>query len=77
MQATSFAAGIIPIIVYFVVPKPLHIIMSLAIVATVTGCFLVRYCSRKSNVHWKITQLETTVIVTIVVAASLLIRGTS
>lgn len=77
MQATSFVAGIILIIVYFLVPKPLSITMSLAIVATVTGYFLVRYCSRKSKVHLKIAQLETTVIATIAVAASLLIRGTA
>lgn len=76
-RTTSFVAGIIPIIVYFFVPKPLNIIMSLAIVATVTGYFLVRYCSRKSNVHWKITHLETIVIVTIAVTASSLIGGTA
>jgi VIT1/CCC1 family predicted Fe2+/Mn2+ transporter len=40
---TSFVAGIIPIIVCFFMPKPLNIIMPLAIVATVTGYFLVRY----------------------------------
>lgn len=49
----------------------------LAIVATVTSHFSVRYCSRNSNVHWKITQLETTVIVTIAIAASVLIKGTA
>jgi VIT1/CCC1 family predicted Fe2+/Mn2+ transporter len=74
---TSFTAGIIPIMVYFVLPRPLNIMISLAIVATVAGFFLVHYRSRKSKVHWKITLLETTVIVTIAVIASLLIGGTA
>lgn len=72
---TSFIAGVMPILVYFVLPKPLNIILSLAIVATVAGVFLVRYRSRRSKVHWKITLLETAVIVTIAVIASLLIGG--
>lgn len=72
---TSFMAGIIPIMVYFILPKPLNSIVSLAIVATVTGLFLARYRSRKSEVHWKVTLLETAVIVTIAVIASLLIGG--
>lgn len=70
---TSFVAGIIPIMVYFLLPKPLNIILSLAIVGTVAGFFLVRYRSRKSKVHWKITLLETAVIVMIAVIVSLLI----
>lgn len=74
---TSFMAGIIPITVYFFLPKPLNFILSLAIVAIATGFFLVRYRSRKSKVHWKITLLETAVIVAIAVIASLLIGGTA
>jgi len=72
---TSFTAGIIPIMVYFVLTKSLNIILSLAIVATVTGFFLVRYRYKKSKVHWKITLLETAVIVLIPVIVSLLIGG--
>jgi VIT1/CCC1 family predicted Fe2+/Mn2+ transporter len=49
--ATSFVAGIIPIMVYFLLPKPLNIILSPAIVGTVAGFFLVRYRSRKSKVR--------------------------
>jgi VIT1/CCC1 family predicted Fe2+/Mn2+ transporter len=70
---TSFIAGVVPILVYFTLPRPLNVFLSLAIVATVAGFFLVRYRSRRSKVHWKITLLETAVIVTIAVIASLLI----
>lgn len=72
---TSLMAGIMPVMVYFILPKPLNIIVSLVIVAAVTGLLLVRYRSRKSDIHWKVTLLETVVIVTIAVIASLLIGG--
>lgn len=72
---TSFTAGVVPILVYFMLPRPVNIFFSLAIVAAVAGLFLVRYRSRRSKVHWKITLLETAVIVTIAVIASLLIGG--
>jgi hypothetical protein len=58
-EATSFTAGIVPITVYFFLPSPLNIILSLAMVATVSGLFLVRYRSKRSKVHWKITLIET------------------
>jgi hypothetical protein len=74
---TTFLAGITPIIAYFVLPEPFHIIVSLAIVGTVVGVFLVRYRSKRSKVHWKVTLLETAVIVAIAVIASLLIGGTA
>jgi VIT1/CCC1 family predicted Fe2+/Mn2+ transporter len=72
---TTFLAGIMPILAYFILPKPFHIFLSLGIVATVVGFFLVRYRSKRSKVHWKITLLETGVIVAIAVIASLLIGG--
>lgn len=72
---TTFLAGIIPILAYFILPKPLHIVLSLAIVAAVVGFFLVRYRAKRSKVHWKITLLETGVIVAIAVIASLVIGG--
>jgi uncharacterized membrane protein YfcA len=65
----------VPILVYFVLPRPPDIFLSLAMVATVTVFLLVRYRSRRSKVHWKITLLETAVIVTIAVIAPLLIGG--
>jgi hypothetical protein len=74
---TTFLAGITPIIAYFVLPEPFHIVISLAIVGTVVGVFLVRYRSKRSKVHWKVTLLETAVIVAIAVIASLLIGGTA
>jgi VIT1/CCC1 family predicted Fe2+/Mn2+ transporter len=74
---TTFLAGILPIFAYFVLPKPLDIIVSLAVVGTVAGVILVRYRSRRSKVHWKVTLLETVVIIAIAVVASLLIGGSA
>jgi len=36
---TSFLAGVVPIMAYFILPRPLNIFLSLAIVATVAGSF--------------------------------------
>lgn len=72
---TTFLAGITPILAYLILPAPFHIILSLAIVATVVGFFLVRYRSQRSKVHWKVTLLETGVIVVIAVLASLILGG--
>jgi VIT1/CCC1 family predicted Fe2+/Mn2+ transporter len=74
---TTFLAGILPIITYFALRKPLNIAASLGIVGAVVGVFLVRYRSRRSKVHWKITLLETVVIVVIAVVASLLVGGSA
>lgn len=55
----------------------LQLARALAMVGMVAGFFLVRYRSRKSKVHWKITLLETAVIVMIAVIVSLLIGSTA
>jgi len=49
--------------------------LSLTIVGTIVGVFLVRYRSKKTRVNWKITMFETVAIVTIAVIASLLLGG--
>jgi VIT1/CCC1 family predicted Fe2+/Mn2+ transporter len=72
---TTFVAGIIPITAYLLVPKPFNVALSLALVATVVGIFLVRYRSKRTKVHWKITLLETVVIVVIAALASLVLGG--
>jgi len=74
---TTFLAGILPITTYFVLQKPLNIVASLGIVGAVVGVFLVRYRSKRSKVHWKISLLETVVIVVIAVVASLLVGGSA
>ncbi len=74
---TTFLAGMLPIFAYFSLPKPLDIIVSLAVVGTVAGVFLVRYRSTRSKVHWKVTLLETVVIIAIAVIVSLIIGGTA
>jgi len=70
---TAFIAGSIPIATYLVLPSPENIIVALGLVAVISGIFLVRYRSRKTRVHWKITLLETLAIVVIATVASLLL----
>jgi VIT1/CCC1 family predicted Fe2+/Mn2+ transporter len=71
--STTFVAGIIPILTYLLLPKPFDIVLSLAIIATIVGVFLVRYRSRRTKVHWKVTLFETIAIVIIATVASLII----
>jgi len=73
---TTFVAGILPIMTYFALQKPLNIVASLGIVGAVVGVFLVRYRSRTSKVHWKTTLLKTVVVI-IAVVASLLVGGSA
>jgi hypothetical protein len=70
---TTFLAGIVPIAVYLTLPSPFNIVLSLAIVAAVSGFFLVRYRSKKTRVHWKVTLLETLAIVAIATLVSLVL----
>jgi VIT1/CCC1 family predicted Fe2+/Mn2+ transporter len=70
---TTYIAGIIPIIAYVALPKPLDVLLSLSIVCAIVGVFLVRYRSQRSEVHWKITLVETIAIIVIAVIASLII----
>ena len=71
--ATTFLAGIVPIGAYLALPSPYDLIVSLSIVATVVGVFLVRYRSRKTKVHWGVTLFETVVIVAIATVVSLIL----
>jgi hypothetical protein len=70
---TTFLAGSIPITTYIALSSPLNIALSLTMVAVIAGVFLVRYRSKKTRVHWKITLYETIAIVIIATIASLLI----
>lgn len=72
---TTFLAGSIPIAAYLILNPPFNIIVSLAVVAAIAGIFLVRYRSKKTRVHWKITLLETFAIVAIATLASLVLGG--
>ena len=72
-SATTYLAGIIPIIAYLALPTPFDIILSLSVVCIIVGIFLVRYRSERTKVHWKITLAETIAIIIIAVAASLII----
>jgi DNA-binding PadR family transcriptional regulator len=73
---TTFLAGSIPIIAYLALARPFNIILSLSIVGAIAGIFLVRYRSKRTRVHWKITLFETLAIVAIAVLVSLLLGGT-
>jgi DNA-binding PadR family transcriptional regulator len=72
---TTFVAGCIPIITYIILSSPLNVIVSLSLVAVIVGIFLVRYRSKKTRVHWKITLAETLAIVAIATIVSLLLGG--
>ena len=71
--STTFIAGVIPIATYILLPTPFNIVLSLTIVIFVVVFFLVRYRSRKTRVHWKITLAETLAIVAIATLASLVL----
>ncbi|MDD1764616.1 MAG: hypothetical protein LUQ46_01210 [Candidatus Methanomethyliaceae archaeon] len=73
---TVIFSGLIPILFYILLPPPLNIILSLSFVGVVMLLFLVRYRSKKTDVHWRVTLIETFVIIMIAVIASLLIGGT-
>jgi hypothetical protein len=72
---TTFLAGIIPIAAYIllIAQSPLNIIVSLILVSTIVGIFLVRYRSKKTRVNWKVTLFETLAIVIIATVASLIL----
>ena len=72
---TTFLAGSIPIVTYIALLPPLNVILSLTVVAAIVGVFLVRYRSKKTRVHWKITLAETLAIVAVAAVASLILGG--
>ncbi len=68
---TTCLSGSLPIAAYLNVPAPFGLIASLGIVGVILGMFLVRYRAWRSKVNWKVTLLETIVIISIAVVASL------
>lgn len=70
---TTFIAGIIPIAAYLLLPPIINVVVSLVLVSTIVGVFLVRYRSKKTRVNWKVTLLETLAIVIIATVASLIL----
>jgi len=70
---TTFLAGIIPIATYLALPIYYNIAVSLIEVSFISGVFLVRYRSRKTKVHWKVTLAEIIAIVIIATIVSLLL----
>jgi VIT1/CCC1 family predicted Fe2+/Mn2+ transporter len=72
-STTTFIAGFLPIAVYLTLPDPYRIVASLSIVGALAGVFLVRYRSKRTKVHWKVSLLETIAIISIAVVASILL----
>lgn len=70
---TTFLSGVLPIITFLTLPRPLNIIISIGIVIAIVGVFLVKYRAKRAKKHWKVTLAETAVIVSVAVLASLLI----
>jgi hypothetical protein len=75
LRHNDFLAGSIPIVIFISLPTPFNIVVSLGVVAVIIGIFLVRYRSKKTRVHWKITLYETMAIVAIATVVSLLLGG--
>jgi hypothetical protein len=73
VTGTTLLAGSIPIVTFILLPGPYNVVLSLGMVAAISGIFLVRYRSRKTMVHWKITLLETLAIVAIAALASIVL----
>jgi hypothetical protein len=73
---TTLLSGLIPIASYILLPPPLNIIISLSFVGAIVMLFLVRYRSKKTDVYWKVTLIETVGIIIVAVIVSLLIGGT-
>ncbi len=73
VMGTTFVAGSIPIATFLLLPYPINMVLSLAMVAAIAGIFLVRYRSKKTRVHWKVTLLETLAIVALATVASLIL----
>lgn len=74
-STTTFLAGIAPIVAYLTLPQPFSLILSMGIVGTIIGVFLVRYRSQRTKVHWKVTLGETIAIIIVAVIASLILGG--
>jgi DNA-binding PadR family transcriptional regulator len=75
--ATTFMAGIVPITAYLALPGLLGAIVSLGTVGAVVGIFLVRYRSQKAKLNWRMTLLQTVIVIVIAVIASLLLARVS
>lgn len=69
---TTFFVGMLPITFFSTLPAPFNAFFSFGVMIIMLG-ILVRYRSEKSKVHWKTTMIETLIIITIAVIASLIL----
>jgi hypothetical protein len=70
---TTFLAGSAPILLFLLLDTPWDVICSLSVVAIFVGIFLVRYRSSRTKMSWKVTLLETMLIIAVAVIASILL----
>ncbi|MEX2680958.1 MAG: hypothetical protein Q6373_005120 [Candidatus Sigynarchaeota archaeon] len=70
---TTFLAGSLPIMLFLLLEPPWDLISALSVVAVFIGMFLVKYRSTRSRVNWKVTLLETVIIIIVAVVASILL----
>jgi DNA-binding PadR family transcriptional regulator len=73
-STATLIAGGIPIVAYLTLPRPLNLVASIFVVGA-AGILLARYRSMRTRAHWKATLIQTIVIITIAVIASLILGG--
>lgn len=71
--AVTFLSGMTPLAIFLLFPYPIDLILSLPIVGTMIGFFLVYYRSRKTRMPWKMILFQTVVVIIVAVAVSLLL----
>jgi hypothetical protein len=71
-MTTMFLAGSIQIVTFIVLSDLYNLVLSLGVVAAISGIFLVCYRSKKTKVHRKITLLDTFTIIVVATIASII-----
>lgn len=72
-SAATFVSGIVPLTIFLFTPQPFNIIFSLCVIGAMIGFFLIYYRSQKTKMPWKVIFIQTIIIVTATVFASLLL----
>lgn len=71
--ATTFLSGIAPLATFLLLPGPLNMLISLTVIGSMVGFFLVYYRSRKMRMPWKVILFQTVVVIAAAVTVSLLL----
>lgn len=70
---TTFLSGIAPLTVFLLLPGPLNVLISLIVIGSMIGFFLIYYRSRKMRMPWKIILFQTVIVIAAAVTVSLLV----